>query len=60
MRPKQNDVLWQHGYGLLLHDMVDEYLVNMYGLAAGGMTPGTWTAAECWTPAGDWAPEFVW
>jgi hypothetical protein len=41
-----------HGYGLLLNDMIDEYLVNMYGMAAGGMTPGTWTAAECWSPGG--------
>ena len=24
----------------------------MYGMAAGGMTPGTWTAAECWTMGG--------
>ena len=24
-----------HGYGLILNDMIDEYLINMYGMAAG-------------------------
>ena len=39
------------GYGLLLLDKVDEFQILMYALAAHGNTPGTWTAAECWTVA---------
>ena len=41
-----------HAYGLLLNDMIDHFLITMFGMAAGGMTPGTWTAAECWTAGG--------
>ena len=38
------------GWGYLLHDMVDRFQVLMYAMAGLGNTPGTWTAAECWTP----------
>ena len=38
------------GYGYLLKDDVDRFQVLMYGMAAHGNTPGTWTAAECWSP----------
>ena len=38
------------GYGYLLKDDVDRFQVLMYAMAAHGNTPGTWTAAECWSP----------
>ena len=37
------------GFGYLLKDVVDRFQILMYAIAALGNTPGTWTAAECWT-----------
>ena len=36
-----------HGYGMLLFDMVDRFLIFSFAMAAHAYTPGTWTAAEC-------------
>jgi hypothetical protein len=35
-----------HGYGLLQHDFVREYLLTLYSLMAHQYTRGTWTAPE--------------
>jgi hypothetical protein len=35
-----------HGFGLLQHDLVREYLLLLYGISAHGATRGTWTAPE--------------
>ena len=35
-----------HGYGLLQHDLVREYLLELYALSAHQYTRGTWTAPE--------------
>jgi hypothetical protein len=35
-----------HAYGLLQHDLVPEFLLALYGLAAHQYTRGTWTAPE--------------
>jgi hypothetical protein len=35
-----------HGYGLLQHDFVREYLLTLYSLMAHHYTRGTWTAPE--------------
>jgi hypothetical protein len=35
-----------HGYGLLQHDFVREYLLELYSLSAHQYTRGTWTAPE--------------
>jgi len=35
-----------HGYGLLQHDFVREYLLSLYSLMANHYTRGTWTAPE--------------
>ena len=36
-----------HGYGLVLYDMVEHFIVFSLAMAAHDLTPGTWTAAEC-------------
>ena len=38
-----------HGYGMILYDMVERYLIFAFAMAAHGQTPGTWTAAECFS-----------
>jgi hypothetical protein len=35
-----------HGYGLLQHDFVREYLLELYALSAHSYTRGSWTAPE--------------
>ena len=35
-----------HGYGLLQHDLVREYLLTLYSIMAHQYTRGTWTAPE--------------
>ncbi|MHA7133617.1 hypothetical protein [Oerskovia turbata] len=35
-----------HGYGLLQHDLVREFLLELYSLSAHQYTRGTWTAPE--------------
>ena len=35
-----------HGYGLLQHDLVREYLLELYALSAHQYTRGSWTAPE--------------
>ncbi len=35
-----------HGYGLLQHDMVREFLLGLYSVSAHQYTRGTWTAPE--------------
>jgi hypothetical protein len=48
-----SDMTWctfvQHGwgYGLILNDFIDEFLLFTYSMAAHSYTRGTWTAAEC-------------
>lgn len=36
-----------HGYGMLLHDMVERFLIFSFAMGGTAYTPGTWTAAEC-------------
>ena len=37
-----------HAFGMLQADLVDRFLVFVFAVAAHGLSPGTWTAAECW------------
>jgi hypothetical protein len=50
-----------HGYGLLHHDFVREYLLMLYALSAHQYTRGSWTAPEtrCIDPAATSAPYAV-
>ncbi|MGA2987782.1 MAG: hypothetical protein ABSG32_28670 [Terriglobia bacterium] len=42
----QGFLTYGHGYGLLQHDFVREYLLTLYSIMANHYTRGTWTAPE--------------
>jgi hypothetical protein len=42
----QGFLTYGHGYGLLQHDFVREYLLTLYSIMAHHYTRGTWTAPE--------------